>query len=257
VWTVDHHPSLCGTAKFSHQLAERLGVPCVPVGTPCNYPLISVRASEVDWETFARVEPYDLFLHDWEPKAKTVAEYWTCEAERVFVADTCIGRQIGLRRTVELFAPATIQGNASRPGFRVLTFGMAHKLKARQYRELKAWLEVVHPDYTVSVSTAVHEGSPWDATAQVADELRAIFGSHLRVLGYLADDALARELQECDLVALFYEPALRANNTTYWAAKAAGKPIVTNRDNLSPSDDDPHTWGELLSIMEATCVASR
>ena len=264
VWTVDHHPSLCGTVKFSHQLAARLGVPVVTFTSAAEAvcPLLSFRASEIkNWRTAPQV-PYGLFLHDWEPLDEVIGieavyrEQWVRDAVEVFAANHTIVDQIRPLRSdvVTLFAPSTIQGNPTRPGYRVLTFGMAHKLKVEHYQRLKVQLDLEHgDDYSVSVSTAVHEGSPWDATAHVADELRAIFGDRLRVLGYLADDALARELQECDLVALFYEPALRVNNTTYWAAKAAGKPVITNRDEHSPKEGDEalYTWARLLDVLHA------
>ena len=66
----------------------------------------------------------------------------------------------------------------------------------------------------------------------------------MRVLGYLADDALAAELRACDCVALFYDPALRANNTTAWAALDAGKPLVTNTDEYSP----PELCGRVMNL---------
>jgi hypothetical protein len=42
-------------------------------------------------------------------------------------------------------------------------------------------------------------------------------------LGYLADDALgSKELRECTALRMFFDPAVRANNTTFWAAVEAG-----------------------------------
>jgi hypothetical protein len=74
----------------------------------------------------------------------------------------------------------------------------------------------------------------------------------LRVLGYLGDDALAKELRDVDAVALFYDPALRANNTTYWAAVDAKKTIFTNRDDQSPQPGDPlPTWGKWCEVLNA------
>src|SRR4029077_13042347 len=106
---------------------------------------------------------------------------------------------------------STVEGDATRGSYRVLTFGMAHKLALPHFERLKVDLERDHPDYTIELSTAVHEGHPWDqALTESTEAMRAIFGSRLRVLGFLADDALARVLAEVDAVAAFYEPALRA-----------------------------------------------
>ena len=38
------------------------------------------------------------------------------------------------------------------------------------------------------------------------------------------------------MIALFYEPAVRANNTTLWAALEAGTPVITNLEADSPKE---------------------
>ena len=81
--------------------------------------------------------------------------------------------------------------------------------------------------------------------------MRSVFGPHLRVLGFLGDDALARVLVEVDAVACYFTPALRANNTSYWAAVDAGKTIYTNRDEHSPKEGERKTWGELVRLIRA------
>ena len=231
------NPLTCGVAKFNQQLAQRLGVPCLPMGTVTDHPLGSIKPSEVKgslntWGT------YSVLLHDRTlPDDHPVLRY----ARRVFYAD-------------DLGLPSTVQGNPIRGAYRVVTFGMAHKLVLPHFERLKEQLDREHPDYTLSLSCAVHEGSPWEGALQEsADSLRAIFGDKLRVLGFLMDDALAKELQDCDAVAAFFTPALRGNNTSYWAAVEAGKPVYTNRDELSPPDGAPApTWERLVEILRET-----
>jgi len=128
---------------------------------------------------------------------------------------------------------------------------MAHKLVLPHFVQLKEDLDRDHPDYTLSLSTAVHEGSPWDeALTQSVEAMRGIFGDHLRVLGFLADDALAKELQDCDAVAAFFVPAFRANNTSAWAALAAGKFLYTNLDQHSPAlNPEQYSWDALLQVL--------
>lgn len=250
VLTHPHHPALCGVVKFSEQLAQRLGVPCHRnLGAAAAHPLISVKGAEGDM-SFVPRKHYDLFAHDAYgfvqtllPRARTVYA-----ANRV-IADT-------LRETrpdvISAWCPSTIQGNPTRGIYNVLTFGMAHKLQVARYEELKATLDVEWgADYTVSVSTAVHEGSPWDETALVADRLRGIFGDRLRVLGYLADDALARELEACDAVALYFADGWRENNTTALAAFASGKRVFTNADAHSPRSAHGFTWERLTEVIRA------
>jgi len=228
------NPATCGVAKFNHALAKRLGVPCDHISAVgYKRPLWSVKASEVgtNWPSIISL-PYDVFWHD-DGDALI-----TSKAERVFYAD----------RTG---CPSTVEGNPTRGAYRVLAFGMAHKLALKHFENLKRELDRDHPDYTIELSTAVHEGNPWDeALAESTEAMRAIFGDRLRVLGFLADDALARVLQECDAVAAFYVPALRANNTTAWAALSAGKFLYTNLDQHSPElNPEKYSWDNLLKVL--------
>jgi hypothetical protein len=233
----------CGVARFNIELAKRIGVPCVQIdsdeGHAAKAPLLSVKwaemplplpPSEFPWSAF------DVLSHDHPDSSR--AQEVLAAARRIWYAD-------------EIGCPSTITGNPSRGSYRVLVFGMAHKLVLPHFEALKQDLEITHPDYTVELSTAVHEGSPWDqALADSVTAMRGIFGDKLRVLGYLGDDALAKELREVDAVACFFVPALRANNTTYWAAVEAGKRIYTNRDEFSPKDGDPPaTWERLLELI--------
>ena len=241
---LSHHtnPLTCGTAKFNHQLAQRLGVPLrgiMPWSGPNRFPLVSLKIDEMGTlyhdVFFHADEGYDLLLHD-----RTLPEDSPLyrQARRVLYAD-------------ELGIPATIQGNPHRGGYRVLTFGMAHKLALPHFEQLKTFLDRDRgADYTISLSTAVHEGHPWEGTLESsAASMRAIFGDKLRVLGFLADDALAKEIQDCDAMAMFFEPAMRANNTSAWAAIAAGKRLFTNRDEHSPSLANPPTWEHLIGVL--------
>lgn len=231
------NPLTCGVAKFNHELARRLGVPCLPMRTPATHPLISIKPSEMSSAFLGEPTAYDVLLHD---RTLPPVDPLLSRARRVFYAD-------------DVGCPATLSGNPTRGHYRVLVFGMSHKLLVPHFEQLKAQLDREQPDYTVELSTAVHEGSPWDdALTQSTEAMRAIFGDHLRVLGFLGDDALAKELQDVDAVAMFYQPALRANNTSYWAALEAGKTIYTNRDELSPKDGDPPaSWDRLVELLRA------
>lgn len=246
------NPQTCGVAKFNHALAERLGVPVLRLNsTACTYPLISIKGSELPriYENHFHGR-FDLFLHDAVVHSTTLRN-----ARRVYAGNQVIADAVShLRDDVTVaFCPSTVQGNPHRGTYNVLVFGMAHKLLLTHFAQLKATLDTEHPDYTVSLSTAVHEGSPWDAAlTESVDAMRGIFGDRLRVLGYLGDDALAKELHECDAVAAYYVPALRANNTSAWAALEAGKTLYTNTDEHSPAlDAKAHSWDKLLEIVRA------
>ena len=252
ILTHPHHPDLCGVAKFSRKLAKHLGVPCHRnLGAEAVHPLLSIKGSEGDISYKDRPKgSFDLFAHDAYGCVLTLAPL----ASRVYAANSVIAAQLREIRpdVVSAWCPSLIDGDDSRSAYNVLTFGMAHKLQIAHYQQLKADLDADWGDnYTVRVSTAVHEGSPWDATAEVADRLRDIFGNKLRVLGYLADDALAWELMDADAVALFFDPALRENNTTYWAAKAHGCHVITNRDEFSPDINGDYSWERLTGVLSA------
>lgn len=245
------NPATCGVAKFNHLLAQRLGVPCLPLSAWTIYPLISLKFSESSWlAPYLRFNPTDrfaLFVHD--APVTDADRLWVVDATAVYAANAVIADKIRAYRpdVITAFCPSTLQGNPHRAALNVLTFGMAHKLQIARYQKLKTLLDGTGQDYTLSVSTAVHEGSPWDAVATVGEQLREIFGDKTRVLGFLADDALARELRECSAVALFFDPALRANNTTYHAAVEVNRPIITNLDEHSPE-----TWDNVYDIETLT-----
>lgn len=235
------NPATCGVAKFNHALAKRLGVPCLPLGSNSVRPLVSVKFSELAASDVSAMkqwqakQPFDLFLHD--VPSEDAEPLVTC-AERVFYAD-------------RLGCPSIVEGDPTRGKYRVLAFGMAHKLVLPHFEKLKRELDRDHPDYTIELSTAVHEGNPWDEALTASTEaMRGIFGDRLRVLGFLADDALARVLMEVDAVAAFYVPALRANNTTAWAALSAGKFLYTNLDQQSPElNPEKYSWDALLKVL--------
>ena len=274
------NPATCGVSKFNHMLARKLGVPCRSLGEWSSFPLVSLKFSETAWlSPFVQLQHSDqfaLFVHD-APKVAADRE-WVAKATTVYAANEVIAAEIRPMRpdVVTAFCPSTLQGNPHRAALNVLTFGMAGRLQLPKFQKLKTLLDGTGQDYTLSVSTAVHEGSPWDAVATVGEQLRDIFGDKTRVLGFLADDALARELLMCSAVALFFDPALRANNTTFWAAKEAGKPVIFNADAHSPCrseleidyleewpaflghwfDEDrrfvSHSWDALLQTMGVT-----
>lgn len=241
ILSVHLNPLTCGVAKFNVQLAERLGVPCLRLDAqPFAYPLISIKTAE-DRDEWAEVVCWyrqcDLLLHDL-PRG-LCADSAVRNATRVYAANETIAADVRRLRAdvIVCGCPATLHGNATRGTLNVLSFGMAHKYQAHHFERLAQLLDETPDTYTVSVSTGIHEGSPWDETFTANMALmRGVFGDHLRALGFLADDALAKELREVQAVALFFDPAARANNTSLWAALEAGTPVITNLDQDSPPE---------------------
>lgn len=249
------NPQTCGVAKWNHALAEHLGVPCLQLDKqPVSHPLVSVKSTETeDWAMTALwYRRFSLFLHD-EPHGLSAHDAIR-QAHQVYAANTVIAAYVRTIRTdvISGWCPSPLKGDATRGAYRVLAFGMAHKLAVRHFTTLKERLTAEYPDFTVALSTAVHEGSPWDtAMAETVEALRDIFGDRLRVLGFLGDDALAKELEECDAVAVYFDPAVRENNTSVWAALKAGKQVYTNTDRHSPQLlADRYDWPQLLDLLK-------
>jgi len=239
-------PHTCGVARFNHRLAYELAVPHASWRDMDQYacPLLSVKFAEWPYddmrELFRRTlgRRYWLFLHDVCHEGRPALVY----AERVYAGNDEIAdayREWGID-TIRAWCPSTIVGNITCGLISLLSFGMAHKLLLPRYRRLHELVTAATNNYTMRVSTAVHEGSPWTAVADVDIAMREIFGTHFRGLGFLADDAIVRELRDASAVVMFYQPALRANNTTFWAAVDANAIIVTNLDRYSPIPLVPH-----------------
>lgn len=231
---LDFHlrPLSCGVSKYNVQLARRLNVPLLSLvdwssgyhSVKTEHPLISAHAHEL------AEKPYMLQRIVTHPTSFSVL--WHDYGD-----DLISQRAQAVYWAHELGAPSTVEGNPTRGTLDVLTFGMSHRFQGDHFDRLRHLLEQTHENYTVSLSTGIHEGTPWEAGfAQNVALMREIFGSHLRTLGFVMDDGLARLLQQTNLCALFYDPAVRANNTTFWAAVDAGVPVITNLDKDSPKE---------------------
>jgi len=236
------NPYTCGVAKWNIRLARELGVPFASLldGWHYRHPLVSIKCAERPLQRLRpRWECFDLFLHD-VPTGNGLYQWWRQNHPmRVYAANAVIARELRQYRpdVIEAWCPSTIETPPPRANLTVLTFGMAHKLVSPHYQKLKALLDAHGEPYTILVSTGVHEGTPWDAALEgAATTLRGLFGAdHVELLGYLSDVALDREIRAATACAAFYDPALRANNTTAWAVRERGVPLITNTDEDSPS----------------------
>lgn len=235
------HPLSCGVTKFNAQLAEKLGVPHVTelrwTRGQC-YPLLSLKWSEISPDGQRAIRSWCAF--------NRFRVLWHDEGD----AGISAGAD-DVQYASHLGCPPTIRGDATRGTIDVLTFGMAHKQNASHLARLQTLLQATDVPYTVSVSSAVHVGDAWEARLEDSTALyREMFGSHLRVMGFLADDAIARLFQAVTHVAVFYEPAARANHTTLWASLAAGVPTITNLDRQSPVELQHHVSVYNLAQLE-------
>lgn len=241
------NPYACGVAKFNWCLAAQIGCPVRDSLTTADegVPLISAHRVDVSidilgtWLRWTHADHrYDLWLHD-DPSDWPLG--WIRRARRVFTAHAGILEALGpVRQDAHLvWCPSTLPPSTSEdfPPPAVLTFGMAHKLVLPCYRALAALMAPLAKEWTLEVSTAIHDGTPWPAgLASVESQLAAIFGPRLRFWGALSNWAVAWSLQRVSVVALFYAEGACANSTTLWAALRAGLPVITNLGAWSPAE---------------------
>jgi hypothetical protein len=232
-WTsvVSYHtdPETCGVARFSAQLAQRLGVELVGIGdrSDCwgDHPLLSIKFSE--WQSVLSPTGIwslrrDQLWHDAPPA-------WYQATGRVWKL-----YDIGVPALVErvdlaLDWPAfrnTRRSDALQRAF--FTFGMAHKIDLDRFLELKRQ----HPQMHLWVSAAPHEGSD---RSRVKELLRA-WGPGAFDLGHLSDAALRLVWWHVSAFVAFFEQGLRANNSSVHAALDARVPVITNHGVYTPAD---------------------
>lgn len=275
------NPLTCGVAKFSAELAQRLGVPflglneMIPGGS--KHPLFSLKWSEFDQESITgfcsrlsvvNAFSYSLFWHDkGDPR---VVGNVSDRAAHVFYADPSLG-------SPGLFCPSLIEPKPRT--LRLFTFGMAGRLQIEPWKKVAALLEQSGNNFHLRVSVGIHEGTALDRVEDHFDKLLNLLGpERVTIVGIMTDDAVAEELASADYVLAFFEHGARANNTTIHAAIEAGCGVITNWDSKTPlffnqatkSIDhltswparpgvqrSPYTWDELLRRMRELCDNSR
>jgi hypothetical protein len=273
----------CGVARFSKLLADRLGVPMVPLSPdPAlwgDYPLLSLKRSELspDHVTYARHQccpdgrsssaevmrtahekTYGVFWHD------AGDAYITAHAQQVFYADPSLG-------SPGLWCPSLLPPRAH---VRLFSLGMAHKIQSRQYTRVRELLDNAGLTYHLRVSVGLHEGTSLSDATKHFDALKDIMGADkVTILGCLSDEAVVEEFTNADYVLAFFIDGLRSNNTTVQAALQHGKRVISNLDPDSPDHGDvydinTHTawpdhgnigqsWDALIHAMEAhVCAVS-
>lgn len=244
---VSYHtdPHTCGTARFNAMLAERLGVPLTRLLRKWICPLVSLRFDEIVADGVRvdadRCGEYGLILHDWQD----VFAPLVAGASVVYAANPALARTARALNphVIDIWCPSTIVCPHPEQAARsILTFGMLHKFDAARYRRLKDLLDAGGTPYELLVSYSVHHGKPADER-HLIEQFEDVFGSsyhdaglaRVTILGQLSDTALIRELPRVVAVAVFYDPAVRANNTTAWLALEWGRCLITNLDADSPA----------------------
>jgi hypothetical protein len=243
------NPWTCGIAKFNAILARHLDVPVVGIRAvelgSFRRPLLSLKLSEftpddaadLDVWTLAHAGQFDLFFHAFDG-IESERRLLTA-AGRVYCGNEELAHDLAPMRPdiVELFCPGTILNpqRFQRTDLSVFTFGMAHKIRVPLYRRLCDLLDATGRDYSIYVSTALHENTSFDGSFVVRfEELQSVFNGRVYFMGYLSDTAVYNHLLDSTFLAAFFDKGLRANNTTVNAAMECGCTVITNLDEHSP-----------------------
>lgn len=247
---VSYHtnPYTCGVARFNQSLARTLGVDLISVvdfiKRPAGLPLLSLKFEEIPDQVAQELlqhilqanSKFDLFLHgvlESEPRLELVAL-----AGKVFVGS--VDHADALRPTrpdiIALFAPgAPFIGDKKSFDLTLLTFGMAHKIRADGYRKLGEIMASDPRSVQLEISTALHEGTSFsDDFFSVNADISEVFKGSVIFLGFLADGEVSRRLRDADALIAFFPEGVRENNTTVLSAMAHGCAVITNTDHYSP-----------------------
>lgn len=261
VVSVHTDPRTCGVAAFNVALAKRLGVPLVSAdeareAAHLQTPLLSVRLTELKqwleleegqrrpypvpfiWAKWWAGRSWGLFLHDWAYGFEGMVN----SATYVFCATPELAGLAGpAGRGIVLWCPAEVVPAPKVAAVNVVTFAMSnHPVAIERYATLARWLNLVvgtaATDWSLRVSWRAHDGTPWreDVAAKLAALREACGEDHVVDLGMLSTTSLMEEMNRERIVALFYEPALRANCTSFWTAMQSRATIISNCDDLTP-----------------------
>lgn len=248
VFTYHSNIHTCGVARFNHYLAAHLSVPLLrftqePVERFMN-PLVSIKVSEISnadlrgvQDRIGSLDSYTLILHDFHdgPFLREVVKSATrvmglnreiVSSLQKFRSDAVVGHTVASYGEPE--TPKT-------PNLTLITFGMAHKIQASQYRKVADVLKSDARSHLLEISSALHEGTQFDDSFfEVGDEIAEFFEGRVRFLGFLADPEVSRRVAIASAMLAFFPRGARENNNSVMSAMHLGVPVITNLDDLSP-----------------------
>lgn len=248
---VGHHlnPFTSGVARFNQLLAERMGVPVMGLFDDrlpqFARPLLSFKAAELSAEEAARLPSVlerlpglRLFLHGYAGLA--IEEQLLRRADAVYCGNAAIQARLqaahddvrlawapGLILDTRHYTPAQTS---------VFSFGMAHKIRVEMFARLRELLEASGRSYAVYISNANHETATFEDAQSVYEDMHRVFDRGLYFMGNLSDVAVYNQLVGTTFFAAFFDPGVRANNTSVASAMEFGAVVITNLDEHSPAE---------------------
>jgi glycosyltransferase involved in cell wall biosynthesis len=159
-------------------------------------------------------------------------------AHKVFANSAELSSLISSRRpdVISVFSPgARVRQKLARPDLRLLTAGMAHKIRSKGYADLARLLDGETRHIRLEITSAIHEGQRFDESFfSVAEDIRRVFRHDIHFCGFLSDEELSQRLHMADAYVAFFPRGVRENNTTVLSAMTHGCPVITNLDAYSP-----------------------
>jgi len=248
---VSYHinPYTCGVARFNQTLSRAMSVPLVQLDVflakpPSGRALLSLKLEEIATESLSNLKSavrakqitFDVFLH--ASDGSSLENELCLAAAKVFAASAEIAAQTKVSRSdvIACFAPgAPVLPELARVDCRLLTFGMAHKIRSEGYRRLASLVRDDRRQFRLEISTALHEGGTFDESFfTINAEISSSFGGEVSFLGFLADVEVSQRLREASALIAFFPRGVRENNTTVLSAMTHGCPVITNLDADSP-----------------------
>ncbi len=245
----------CGIARFNELLSGELDSEVLSfremcVRKPFEKILISISLKEFSEKDRLELEDlfqnpqnelnFDLLLHSLDES--NLEKMIISKSNRIFSLNEEITSKLQKLGTVSatLFTPSLFTSKISKEDnqkntFKLITFGMAHKIELDLiYKLIENVKESgLHPK--IYLSTAIHVGEqPLDNLTQTIQEIEQKLKIEINFLGFLSDSALAKSIQEADVLFRFFNPAVRANSTSIMAGMSLGVPTFTNTDEFSP-----------------------
>lgn len=242
------NPYTCGVARFNVSLAKALNIPLVTLESflaqPIAGALLSIKCEEIGGFNTRKLselikstsENIDVYLHglDGSEAENVIIE----NARRIFTATKEMADLLSGRRSdvVKTFAPGAVPSPVNKVvDCTLLTFGMAHKIRADGYRKLGEILKLDYRSFRLEISTALHEGTTFSEDFfSVGNEIRDVFRGNVSFLGFLADEEVSHRMRAADALVAFFPLGVRENNTTVLSAMSHGCAVITNVDDYSP-----------------------
>jgi len=243
------NPYTCGVARFNVSLAKVLNIPLITLESflakPISGALLSIKCEEIGGINTRRLsdlikstsENVDVYLHglDGSEAENVIIE----NARRIFTATKEMADLLSERRSdvVKTFAPGAVPSPVNEEvDCTLLTFGMAHKIRADGYRKLGELLKLDSRSFRLEISTALHEGTTFSEDFfTVGNEIRDVFRGNVSFLGFLADEEVSNRMRAAGALGAFFPHGVRENNTTVLSAMSHGCAVITNVDKYSPS----------------------